>query len=173
MTKPQSNSLQKINTTKNILLADDDIDDCSFFREALEELQRPASLTTVNDGEQLMTLLNASLQLPDVVFLDINMPRKNGFECLLEIMSNDKLKALPVIIFTTTFEQEAADRLYRYGAQYFICKPAAFSDFKKLIQQALMLIERGTVPQPSKERFMLTVQGGEPVYRHMEGSYTN
>jgi DNA-binding NarL/FixJ family response regulator len=140
----------------------------------LEELQRPTCLTTVNDGEQLMTLLYASLQLPDVVFLDINMPRKNGFECLQEIMSSDRLKTLPVIIFTTTFDHEAADRLYRYGAQYFICKPAEFSDFKKLILQALMLLEREVVvAQPSKEHFMLTVQGGQAVYRHMEKSYTN
>ena len=71
-----------------ILLADDDTDDCIFFKEALDELLLPTKLMTVHDGEQLMHLLaNESTELPDVLFLDLNMPRKNGFECLEEIKS--------------------------------------------------------------------------------------
>jgi len=73
----------------NILLADDDIDDCIFFKEALEEFTIPSNLTTVNDGEQLMQILtDETNQLPNILFLDINMPRKNGFECLSEIKLN-------------------------------------------------------------------------------------
>ena len=61
----------------NILLADDDTDDCIFFKEALDELLLPTHLITVHDGEQLMQLLtNETTELPDVLFLDLNMPRK-------------------------------------------------------------------------------------------------
>src|ERR1035437_5387665 len=125
----------------NILLADDDTDDCIFFKEALGELLLSTNLTTVNDGEQLMKLLtNETNVLPDVLFLDLNMPRKNGFECLTEIKLSKKLKQLPVIVFSTSFEQEVVNQLYKNGAQYFIRKPSEFSQFKKIIEQTLTLI---------------------------------
>ncbi|MDB5208382.1 MAG: response regulator [Flavisolibacter sp.] len=157
MTTALTNCSQKTHSTKNILLADDDIDDCSFFKDALDGLQQDTCLTTVTDGEQLMNLLHTNEPLPDIIFLDINMPRKNGFECLLEIKRHNKLKELPIIIFTTTFEQGVVDRLYRSGAHYFICKPPSFSHFKEVIQQALTLIEREKTAQPLKEHFVLKV----------------
>ena len=91
----------------NILLADDDIDDCKFFSDALDALPVSTNLKTLNDGEQLMNyLFENSDSLPDVVFLDINMPRKNGLDCLLEIKTNSKLKDLPVVILSTSNSEE-------------------------------------------------------------------
>jgi len=142
----------------NILLADDDTDDCIFFKEALGELMLSTNLTTVNDGEQLMQLLtNETNELPHILFLDLNMPRKNGFECLSEIKQNKKLKELPVIIFSTSFEKEVVNLLYKNGAQYFIRKPSEFSQFKKIIQQSLIAISQETISQPSRENFVITV----------------
>ena len=147
------------NATLNILLADDDIDDCIFFKEALGELEIPMQLSTVHDGEQLMQLLSGgSIELPNVLFLDLNMPRKNGFECLSEIKLSKQLKQLPVIIFSTSFEQEVVNQLYRNGAQYFIRKPSEFSQFKKIIQQTLTLLTQQNILQPAKEDFVLTMQ---------------
>ena len=144
----------------NILLADDDTDDCIFFKEAVEELLLSTQLTAVNDGEQLMKLLtNETNELPDVLFLDLNMPRKNGFECLSEIKSNQKLRQLPVIIFSTSLEQEVVNLLYKNGAQYFIRKPSEFSQFKKIIHQTFItLIIPQNILQPTRENFVLTVQ---------------
>lgn len=144
----------------SILLADDDTDDCIFFKEAVEELQLPTQLSTLHDGEQLMEHLNNKTNaLPDVLFLDLNMPRKNGFECLSEIKGNQKLKQLPVIIFSTSFEQEVVNLLYKNGAQYFIRKPSEFSQFKKIIHQTITTLK---VPQKklqrSRESFVLSVQ---------------
>ena len=86
-------------TSFNLLLADDDEDDRIFFNEALQELPIDTSLNTVNDGQQLMNLLTSiSTTLPDIIFLDLNMPLKTGYECLKEIKLNEKLKCLPVII---------------------------------------------------------------------------
>ncbi len=143
----------------NILLADDDMDDCLFFKKAVEELPVVTTLTIVNEGEQLMQLLtNEANELPHVLFLDLNMPRKNGFECLSEIKGNKKLHQLPVIIFSTSFEQEVVNQLFKNGAQYFIRKPSEFSQFKKIIQQALTIIAKENISVPTMENFVLKVE---------------
>ena len=143
----------------NILLADDDIDDCFFFKKAVEDFPISTYHKAVHDGEQLMKqLTNEANELPDVLFLDLNMPRKNGFECLKEIKLNKKLKQLPVIIFSTSFEQEVVNVLYENGAQHFIRKPSDFLQFKKTIQQALTLVAYGNISQPTRENFVLTIR---------------
>lgn len=150
----------------SILLADDDKDDRFFFSMALESLTVPTQLAIVMDGEKLMVYLDEnSYQLPDVLFLDLNMPRKNGFECLNEIKLNNSLNKLPVIIYSTSFEQDVVNQLYKNGAHYFIRKPAEFSQLKKLIQQTITLLMRDLsiekteiIQQPSIENFVLTLQ---------------
>ena len=153
----------------HILLADDDKDDCLFFEEALAELRISALLTAVHDGEDLMQLLHAlSGKLPDILFLDLNMPRKNGFECLAQIKHDKKLKELPVVIFSTSYEQEVVNLLYDNGAQYFIRKPSAFAQFKKMIQHVLTLITQKPATQPAKENFVLAVESKlifEPIIK--------
>ena len=141
----------------NVLLADDDIDDFMFFKEALEELPLSTHLTIMQDGEKLMNLLmNETISLPHVLFLDLNMPRKNGFECLSEIKLNDRLKDLMVIILSTSFEEDAVSLLYETGAQYIIRKPPRISQFKKIVQQAITAIEQKKVLHPTRESFVLT-----------------
>jgi CheY-like chemotaxis protein len=143
----------------NILLADDDTDDCIFFKEAVQELGVPVNLTIVNEGEQLMKLLsNVSTELPHALFLDLNMPRKNGFECLSEIKDNIKLSRVPVIMFSTSFEQDVVNLLYKNGAHRFIRKPPDFTQFKKIIQQVLASIIKHEVSLPAMENFVLTAE---------------
>lgn len=146
-----------------ILLADDDTDDCSFFKEALKGLPLITHLTTVHDGEQLMKLLaEVTDKLPDVLYLDLNMPRKNGFECLEEIKRDEKLKLLPVIIFSTSFDEDRVNLLYRNGVQYFMRKPSEFSQLRTIIHHGLTRITQdlsvGNIKQPAKENFVLTAQ---------------
>lgn len=131
----------------NILLADDDTDDQFFFNKALKALPYPTHLTTVHDGEQLMNYLTEnSDHLPNVLFLDINMPRKNGFECLFEIKQNEKLKDLPVVMFSTSYprdlnyERDMINTLLNIGAYDFIRKPDDFSQLKKVISNALDIV---------------------------------
>ena len=141
----------------NILLADDDTDDCYFLKEALKELPLPTQLTSVHDGEKLMQLLTEERnELPDMLFLDLNMPRKNGFECLSEIRSNGKLKQLPVIIYSTSFHNKIAEMLYKSGATYYISKPSEISRLKKTVQQIIISIAEGNISQPAKENFVVT-----------------
>ncbi len=131
----------------DLLLADDDEDDRALFADALAELDIPVSLTTVPDGEQLMQFLGHSDKLPGAVFLDLNMPRKNGVECLTEIRENEKLKQLKVIIFSTSFDRDVISQLYNKGAQNYIRKPYNFDKLKKVLRNALdPLLEAREVP---------------------------
>ena len=142
-----------------IYLADDDKDDCFLFQEVLDELPFSFQLTFAHDGEQLMYSLNALIEseaeLPHVLFLDLNMPRKSGFQCLSEIKNDQKLKDLIVIIFSTSYVPSIANQLHREGAQYYIKKPSEFSLLKNVIHQALSLISQDTISHPKVEGFVL------------------
>jgi len=128
-----------------ILLADDDMDDRRFFDDALKELPVLSQLTTVNDGEQLMQLLaNETLDLPHVIFLDINMPRKTGAECLVEIKKQERLKHLPVIMFSTSNAADKINMLFKTGAIVYIHKPGDFSQLKQVIYHALPIATERT-----------------------------
>ncbi|NML22452.1 response regulator [Pseudoflavitalea sp. G-6-1-2] len=140
----------------HLLLADDDKDDCLFFKEALEQLPYSTELKEFHFGDQLMQWLTGTEGLPDALFLDLNMPRKNGFQCLSEIKNHEKLKALPVIILTTSYEKEIADRLYAGGASFYIRKPPVLSALIKALDEALTFIAKHTLSQPDKEKFVLT-----------------
>ncbi len=143
-------------TALNLLLADDDTDDCFFFKEALEELPISAKLTTVNDGVQLMQQLSAKeTLLPDALFLDLNMPRKSGFECLSEIKRINKLMNVPVIIYSTSLNTEVVDLLYQKGALYYIRKPGEFNLVKKVIFEAVTFISQKKLTQPARDKFIL------------------
>ncbi len=139
----------------NILLADDDMDDCHLFSEALGELPVTARLTPVHDGEKLMNFLEQAEELPDVLYLDLNMPRKNGFECLAEIRTNNRLQELPVIIFSTSFDKNIVSQLYSNGAQFYIRKPNDFTKLKNVIHSSLLLISDTEPIKTTPENFVL------------------
>ncbi|MCM4168451.1 Response regulator rcp1 [Arenibacter antarcticus] len=139
-----------------ILLADDDDDDCKFFKEALEALPISAHLTFVNDGEELMQLLTKNVEyMPDVLFLDLNMPRKTGVQCLTEIKCDYRLKNVPVVIISTSYDPVVANLLYQSGASYYIRKPIGFSQLQELISTAILRIIKENIPRPEKENFLL------------------
>ena len=133
-----------------ILLADDDMDDRHLFAEALKGIPIATQLSTVTNGEELMDyLLKKSMNLPDILFLDLSMPRKTGFECLYEIKEDENLKGLHVIMFTTSFirgnelEQKLTNTLSDMGAEDYIRKPAGFEQLKQTLHEALIrAIER-------------------------------
>lgn len=122
----------------NILLADDDKDDCIFFKQALEEIAVNTNLITVNNGDELIAnLIRNAEHLPHIIFLDINMPRKNGLECLREIKSNNLLNEIPVVMFSTTNEWEVISMLFKSGANVYIHKPNDFAQLKQVLHHAL------------------------------------
>ncbi len=125
-------------TTTRILLAEDDEDDFVLFRQALDEFKELTRLDWVKDGEELLDALKMNVTaLPDIIFLDINMPRKNGFECLTEIRLHEDLKQLPVIIFSTSNDPALVSWMYNAGANLYLNKPTDFSGLKEKIQKAI------------------------------------
>ena len=145
-------------TEISLLLADDDPDDCLFFEEALDELPFSVQLTCVNNGEELMLFLAQENQaLPTILFLDLNMPRKNGLECLIEIKRNDKLKALPIIIYSTSLDTKTAEIMYDLGAHHYIRKPSEFSKLKDVIGTAIQLTVQSSYRQPDKDNFIIQI----------------
>ena len=95
----------------HIYIADDDDDDCLLFGDVLRELEGQTKLTTASNGAELMDALEAIAgvtNLPHLLFLDLNMPIKNGIECLVEIKHNPKLRHLPVIIYSTSAQKRSS-----------------------------------------------------------------
>ena len=121
-----------------ILLVDDNEDDITIFREAAKNNPLIELVGTAQDGDEAMAYLrqNAGYEnarVPDLILLDINMPRKDGFEVLKEIKEEPQFKSLPVIMFTTSQREEDIVRSYGEGACSFISKPADFTDLENLI----------------------------------------
>ena len=146
------------NDALHILLADDDEDDRMFFKEALQELRVRTRVTLVNDGVQLMNYLNQpGNMLPNVVFLDLNMPLKNGMECLIEIRKNSLLKDLAVAIYSTSSSEEYIEEAFVKGANIYIRKPDDFSELKVILEHVINLNWQYHTSGLKKENFLLNI----------------
>ena len=141
----------------HLLLVDDDEDDCLLFEDALWEVNNNVLVTIAKDGEQFIRVFNReSVPGVDIIFLDLNMPCKNGFEYLLEIRQDDRLKHVPVIILSTSSEAFAVERAYQLGANFYIRKPGTFSQLKRLIRKILTIDWKDNLSQPTKDRFVIS-----------------
>ena len=123
------------NKPARVLLAEDDADDRELFIEALSVVDPSIRVETVDTGEKLINHLNDAILFPNWIFLDLNMPKKNGVECLQEIKKNEKIRAIPVIIYTTSVNAKDVDATYEAGASYFIRKPNSFRELTQLLER--------------------------------------
>jgi CheY-like chemotaxis protein len=112
---------------EKIWLADDDKDDCELFEDVLKQIIPLASLTIIPNGEVLMNMLTPATK-PDMLFLDINMPCKDGMDCLVEIRAQRHFSRLPIVIFSSTQQSKFIDSAYGYGANLFYSKPTSFNE---------------------------------------------
>jgi len=139
-----------------ILLADDDEDDRSFFRDAIEQINIKTTLDTVNDGQELMDYLNKrTLSLPDVLFLDLNMPRKNGLECLSEIRASAKLKNIITAIYSTSLSDTDIEDTFIKGANIYINKPSSFQKLKDILTEVIQINWQYHTSTLNKDNFLL------------------
>ena len=123
---------------KHILLADDDQDDVEFFQEALREVAADIHLTTVSNGIQLMHLLKEAKETFDLLVLDINMPLKNGFDCLQEIRSGPRFSLIPIALMSTSSDLEVRVKVTALGANAFYTKPSEFDQLVALIRSLIV-----------------------------------
>ena len=111
-----------------------------FFTDAFDELKISTKVNTFNDGVELMDYLNADdALLPHVLFLDLNMPKKNGIECLHEIKKNEKFKDIAIAIFSTSSSEEHIEETFVNGANIYIKKPSDFEVLKKILSHVVTL----------------------------------
>lgn len=128
----------KLRSPLYVLLADDDADDRMIFEEAIQELNLPVVVTTIKDGHELMHYLTRSgIILPQILFLDLNMPLKNGFQCLQEIRSLKAFHEIYMVIYSTTARPADIQMAYDHGASLFIQKPNSYNDLKNLLLKIL------------------------------------
>ena len=146
------------NEALHILMADDDEDDRVFFREAIQEIKVRTKVTLVNDGLQLMNYLNhPGNHLPNVVFLDLNMPLKSGMDCLIEIRKDSRLKDLAVAIYSTSSTEEYIEEAFVKGANIYIKKPDDFSALKVILEQVINLNWQYHTSGLKKANFLLNI----------------
>ena len=142
----------------SVFLADDDADDRFLFEEALMKVRSNIELIAMNNGEQLMNRLeDKKSHYPNLIFLDLNMPLKNGIECLEEIKNDDKLKYIPVVIFSTSKQKETINQAYNKGANFYMCKPDNFEKLKLLLDKVFSLNAKSLTERPDRDNFIISV----------------
>ncbi|MFZ6009705.1 MAG: response regulator [Bacteroidota bacterium] len=120
-----------------ILSIDDDAEDIAFFSEAIKQIDPTITYLTASNGEEGLVVLRNTLQLPHLIFLDINMHIMDGKSCLMEIMKDDRLKRIPVIMYSTTSLAEEIAEYQRLGAMGFLVKPNEFSSLCRALSEIL------------------------------------
>jgi CheY-like chemotaxis protein len=120
----------------SVLLIDDDIDDRMIFGEVLKELAPDIIYHEAINGEDALTKLNNEL-IPDLIFLDLNMPRVDGKQFLAEIQQLDHLKHIPVIIYTTSSHESDKKETHELGASYFLTKPNSLHELTHILTDIL------------------------------------
>lgn len=119
---------------KRFFIVDDDLDDQELFIEAVNEVDSSIECISSSNCEEALDLLkNSKIDLPDVIFLDLNMPRLNGKQCLVELKRQAHLQHIPVIIYSTSSEKRDIEETARLGAAHFLTKPNKFEELCKAV----------------------------------------
>ncbi|MEG3659546.1 response regulator [Arenibacter palladensis] len=132
--------MSTINKILNIALADDDEDDRILFKEAIDEIKIKTKLSLYNNGQELMDYLNLpKIVLPDLIFLDLNMPLKNGMQCLKEIRTNSSLNDITIAIYSTSSSEKDIEETFVNGANIYLNKPSNFCNLRESIEKILKM----------------------------------
>lgn len=127
-----------------ILLIDDDCDDREIFCEALEILSELDVCHAVSNGERAFELLS-KIDLPQLIFLDINMPVMNGWECLKRLKRDDTYREIPVIMYSTSSYHEDIEKARKLGALCFFSKPHDFKELKNSLHAVILHLQNGNL----------------------------
>jgi CheY-like chemotaxis protein len=142
-----------------ILLTDDDEDDREFFAEALADLELENPIEFCKNGVELLDhLYDPNYIIPDIIFLDLNMPILSGFETLQQIREDVKFKDIPVIaIYSTSATEDGVKNTFGLGANAYVVKPIAFSDLKKLLKKVIETDWKEKLDDVRFESFIISV----------------
>ncbi len=129
--------MQAATQVKNVYLAEDDTDDAEIFVEAILELNDCVKVNVVDNGLKLLATMEQAENLPEMVFLDINMPGKTGFECLVEIKKVPAWQQIKIVMLSTSSHPAQINSAYDLGADLYMVKPVSFKSFKNRLHQCL------------------------------------
>ncbi|HEX8331442.1 MAG TPA: response regulator [Segetibacter sp.] len=138
----------------NILIAEDDLDDLFLFKEALAEVLPVYNITHARNGLQCLSFLE-TMQSPDVIFLDIRMPLKNGFQCLEVIKAHSSLCNIPVIMLSTSDNLDDVELSYKSGALLYLVKPTTTKFLVIALKGVFHLIRRPNMDMTTIENFVV------------------
>ncbi len=141
-----------------IVLTDDDKGDRLLFKEIIKEMPEKTLVKTLDNGVQLMDYLNNNNKvLPDLLFLDLNMPQKSGMECLKEIRRNGEYDDMAIAIYSTSNFDKDIDQTFEEGANIYITKPSDFEELKKVLNKAVSFSRQEKDFGFNKENFVLKI----------------
>ncbi len=121
-----------------VILVDDDEDDRMFFADALQEIEVDTELKEFENGKEFLSFLEQEdTERPHLIFLDLNMPVMNGFECLKALRNNSDFKDLVVAIYSTSSSERDIEETFEQGANIYINKPNRFDELKKTLSQVV------------------------------------
>jgi CheY-like chemotaxis protein len=143
------------NKKLHIFVADDDPDDLDIFKIIIKEISSDIKITVAKNGLELLEFLD--IVVPDIIFLDINMPCMNGIDCLSEIRKQKKLDDVPVIMFSTTAEEKHINSTYVLGANLYLQKPVYTSSIHETLYKTLSLTRKDFFPQPPISRYLFKI----------------
>lgn len=139
-----------------ITLADDDEDDRLFFTEAFDELKINTVVNTVKNGKELLNYLNLpDSVLPNIIFLDLNMPILNGIDCLKKIKQNEKFNDIAIAIYSTSSSEKDIENTFVLGANIYIKKPNNFDDLKKILSEVVIINWQYHTNGLNKDNFLM------------------
>jgi len=138
-----------------ILLADDDEDDREFFTDIIQQINGPVHVVCTTNGKELFLKLDElSDNLPDLLFLDLNMPGIDGRECLQEVRSKHSLNQLQIIICSTSASPDDINYAFEKGAGLYMVKPHNFSGYYKMLDNVLKLYASKKLPVRDRQKFV-------------------
>jgi len=126
----------------NFFIIDDDDDDRELFKIAVDDTASGSTCTSAINGMEALKVLNSDAPNPDYIFLDLNMPKMSGKECLAELKKNEKTRQIPVIMFSTASEPADVEETRKLGALDFFCKPAQISDLTDYLLKLMLKTEK-------------------------------
>lgn len=145
--------MAELNTLKEIMLAEDDVDDVMLFTEAIKQIDSSLLLRHAENGNMVFVLLNE--KLPDILFLDIYMPYKDGVSCLMEIRKNRAYDSLPIIMYTGIERDITIEDCYANGANLYVTKTAHFTELVDKLKRILSLDWKKGLLYPARDHFVI------------------
>ena len=150
MTERQSEEIQ------DVIIADDDKDDFDILSDIIKSLDIDVIVSRAENGDVLMRLIDK--KIPDLLFLDLILPCKNGKDCIREIRSDRKFDSLPIIVYTSLRDIDSIEFCYRWGTNLFVHKPSDYADIGEIVKRIFSINWKKIRYYPSRSEFVLNPQ---------------